>query len=179
MAIDRPVLHFLYGADLNPERLAACCPGAEVRAIGTLQDYRLAFFGHSDLWDSGEETVVAAAGASVSGIVVALTAREADFLDKVRGVRLNGTGSHFHCPATVTTASGPVDVVLYRLDDGRQPSLPSREYLAYIIDGARHHGLSAASIAALAAIASRPAAFPVPRIAFPAMAEAAGGGCSC
>ena len=66
MAIDRPVLHFLYGADLNPERLAACCPGAEVRAIGELKGFRLAFFGHSDLWDSGEETVVAAAGASVS-----------------------------------------------------------------------------------------------------------------
>lgn len=179
MAIDRPVLQFLYGADLHPERLAACCPGAEVKAIGELRGHRLAFFGHNDLWDGGEETVVAESAASVFGIVVALTTREADFFDKVRGVRLNGTGSHFHSPATVETPDGPLDVVLYKLDDSRNPALPSTEYVAYIAAGARHFGLPPESLAALEALSSCPASVPVPRIAFPAIAAAAAGGCAC
>jgi hypothetical protein len=179
MAIDRPVLQFLYGADLHPERLAACCPGAEVRAIGQLKGFRLAFFGHGSLWDGGEETVIRDDSASVFGIVVAMSGREADFFDKVRGVRLNGTGSHFHFPATVETPVGPLGVVLYKLDDGRQPGLPSAPYLAYMAAGARHFGLPEAFVAELQSLASRPAGFPVPRVAFPAMAAAAGGGCAC
>lgn len=179
MAIARPILQFLYGADLHPERLATCCPGAVVKTIGTLRDHRLAFFGHNDLWEGGEETVLADPGASVHGIIVALSAREADFFDKVRGVRLNGTGSHFHCPASVETPDGPVDVVLYKLDDTRNQTPPSTEYLAYIALGARHFGLPADSLAALEAMPSRPAPVSVPHIAFPAIAAAAAGGCAC
>ena len=179
MAIDRPVLHFLYGADLHPERLAACCPGAEVKAIGELNGYRLAFFGNNDLWDGGEDTVIAEDGASVFGIVVAMSVREADFFDKVRGVRLNGTGSHFHFPVKVTTAGGVLDAVLYKLDDGRQPARPSQPYVAYMAAGARHFDLPADYIADLEALAVQPATTPVPRIAFPAIAAAAGGGCAC
>lgn len=179
MAIERPVLQFLYGADLHPERLAACCPGAEVRAIGRLADHRLAFFGHNDLWEGGKETVVVEPGASVHGIVVALTSREADFFDKVRGVRLNGTGSHFHSPASVETPDGPLDVVLYKLDDSRTPASPSTEYVAYMASGARHFGLPPESLAALEGLSSCPATVLVPRIAFPAIAAAAAGGCAC
>jgi len=179
MALERPVLQFLYGADLHPERLVACCSGAVVTAVGTLADHRLAFFGHNDIWDSGEETVVTEPGAAVHGIVVAFTPREADFFDKVRGVRLNGTGSHFHSPATVGTPDGPLDVVLYKLDDSRTPALPSTEYVAYMAAGFRHFGLPAESLAALEALPARPAATPVPRIAFPAIAAAAAGGCAC
>ncbi|PIP00263.1 gamma-glutamylcyclotransferase [Pleomorphomonas carboxyditropha] len=179
MAIDRPVLQFLYGADLHPERLAACCPGGEVKAVGVLRDHRLAFFGHNDLWDGGEETVLAEKGASVHGIVVALSTREADFFDKVRGVRLNGTGSHFHYPTRVETSGGPLDVVLYKLDDSRTPAPPSVEYIAYMAAGMRHFGLPAASLATLETLSARPATVPVPRIAFPAIAAAASGGCAC
>ncbi|WP_370675173.1 gamma-glutamylcyclotransferase family protein [Pleomorphomonas sp. PLEO] len=179
MAVNRPVLQFLYGADLNPERLAACCPGAVVKAIGELRDHRLAFFGHNDLWDGGEETVLAEDGASVHGIVVALSTREADFLDKVRGVRLNGTGSHFHSPVTVETPDGSLGVVLYKLDDSRTPAPPSAEYVAYMVAGARHFGLPPICLAALETLPARPATMPVPRIAFPAIAAAAAGGCAC
>lgn len=179
MAIERTVLQFLYGADLHPERLAACCPAAEVKTIGALRDHRLAFFGRNDLWESGEETVLAAPGEAVHGIVVALTAREADFFDKVRGVRLNGTGSHFHSPASIDTPDGPLDVVLYKLDDSRTPAVPSAEYIAYIASGFRHFGLPSESLAALEALPTRPATATVPRIAFPAIAAAAAGGCAC
>ncbi|MBS1168459.1 MAG: hypothetical protein H6R00_4484 [Proteobacteria bacterium] len=179
MAIVRPIVQFLYGADLHPERLAACCPGAEVKAIGELRNYRLAFFGNNDLWDGGEETVLAEDGASVFGIVVTMSVREADFFDKVRGVRLNGTGSHFHFPVKVTAAGGVLDAVLYKLDDSRQPALPSQPYVAYMAAGARHFGLPPDYVADLVALASRPATAPVPRITFPAIAAAAGGGCAC
>lgn len=175
----RPVVQFLYGADLHPERLAACCPHAEVVAIGELGGFRLAFFGHDELWDGGFETVVADEHAAVFGLVVALTGREADLLDKVRGVRLNGTGTHFHFPVAVGTPGGAVEAVLYKLDDGRQPSEPSAECLAYMVAGARHFGLPSAYVAELGAQASHPATFPVPRIAFPTIVSQAGGGCDC
>lgn len=177
--IARPVQQFLYGADLHPERLTACCPDAKVLSVAELKDHRLAFYGYNDLWDGGEETVLAAPGSSVFGVVVELSVREADFLDKVRGVRLNGTGSHFHSPVKVKNGADVFDVVLYKLDDGRQVSLPSNDYLAYMVEGARHFGLPPSYIAELQALTGRPAGFAVPRIAFPAIAIAASGGCAC
>ncbi len=177
--IRRPVLQFLYGADLHPERLTACCPSAQVLGVGELKGYRLAFFGHNDLWDGGEETVQADEASSVFGLIVAMSPREADFFDKVRGVRLNGTGSHFHFPAKVATAEGDLDVVLYKLDDSREAAEPSGEYLAYMAAGARHFSLPLRFVAEIEALACHASGFPVPLIAFPAIAIAAGGGCAC
>jgi hypothetical protein len=173
-----PVVHFFYGADLNPERLAACAPRAVIVGVAELRGYRLDFFGNNANWDGGEESVIADPRTSVFGIVAELTSREEDGFDAARGVRLNGTGTHFHYPATVKSiASGDeIEVVLYKLNDMGESAMPSAEYLRYMIDGARHFGLPGDYIAALQATPARPARCATPRSSFSAN-PAAGGHC--
>lgn len=159
----RHVLHFAYGAEMNQREIAARCSSAKVVSIACLKDHRLAFFGHSTVWDGAEESVVPETGCEVHGVVYRLTHGDADRLDASQGVRLNGTGSYFHSPADVVAPDGTVhSVVMFRKDVQREPRLPSQELLDQVVSAAMSHGLPAQYIEWLRHLPACPASYPVP-----------------
>lgn len=157
-------LYFLYGSALNAQELKRSCPTAEVLAVAELADHKLGFYGHSDRWDGAQESVAAAPGRSVFGIVCAIPPSASDRLDKVQGVKLNGTGSYFHTVETVVAEDGTAyQALLYRKAELGSERMPSREYLDHLVIGALWHQLPAAYIDALKGTETRRARYPVPR----------------
>ncbi|EJW10897.1 AnfR protein, required for Mo- and V-independent nitrogenase [Rhodovulum sp. PH10] len=156
-------LLFAYGATMNPSQIAVRRSRPAVVAVARLPGWALGFFGHSEVWDSALETLVPQAGAETWGVVYALTATDLDRLDAWQGVKLDGGGSYFHYPVEVIGEDGATHHALfYRKAVMGEPELPSAEYLAFIAEGARARHLPAERVAALAAMPSRPARYPVP-----------------
>jgi len=160
---DHPI-YFVYGANMNPAQIAARCSKPEVLAIARLAGHRLAFFGHSGIWDSGEETVIRQPGEEVWGVVYKLSFSDAEALDTWQDVRLDGSGAYFHYPSHVIDANGVgYPVTLYKKDASGEPQLPSKEYMAHIVTGALRHGLPVDYIERLKRIETKSAGYPVPR----------------
>lgn len=156
--------YFAYGADMSPRVLRDRGVRAEAIAIAQLCDFELAFFGHSWVWDSGQETLVERHGASVWGVLYQLTSLDWERLDDWMGARLDGAGAYFHYPSIVRTPSGePHHVRFYKKDILRQPTLPSDAYLAQLIEGARYHCLPSGYIAQLEQLPVHKADPTVPR----------------
>jgi len=157
-------LYFIYGSNMNPAQMAARCCKAEVVAVARLADHRLAFFGHSGVWDSGEETVIRHAGDEVWGVVYRLSFADADALDTWQDVRLDGSGSHFLCPVDVTDTGGThYQALIFKRDVCGEPQCPSEPYLAHLVAGAVAHGLPPDYLERLKGTESRKAVYHVPR----------------
>lgn len=160
----KPILYFAYGGNMNPAQMAMRCQGCKTVAVARLQGYKLAFYGHSQRWDSAEETVIAAPGAQVWGVVYEVSHSAFDRLDAWQGVRLDGSGRYFHSPADVIGLDGKTyPVLIYRKDILGVARLPSTEYLASILTGAEEHGLPSDYIEVLRALPSQQARYGVPR----------------
>jgi hypothetical protein len=156
--------HFAYGSNMNPEQLAAHGVKPKVVAVAKLSGHQLVFFGHSVIWDGAEETLILVSGHDVWGVVYELSSADRDRLDDWQDARLDGSGSHFHSPSTVTGVSGNTyKVLLYKKDAQGEPRKPSQEYLNFIVNGAVARDLPAAYIEKLRAMESRKAGFVVPR----------------
>jgi len=157
------ILYFFYGANMNIENICTHCRNTKPVAIARLRDHRLAFFGHSEKWDGGEETVVRQPGEDVFGVIYRLSFSDSDRLDAYQGVRLNGTGSYFHFPAEVIGEDGNIySVLLYKKTILMEPQKPSMEYLAHIISGAVSHTLPPSYIDRLRAIETMAVGYRVP-----------------
>lgn len=176
----KSVLYFAYGANMNIEQISTRCSMPKILAVARLHDYEIAFHGYSERWDGGEETLRSKPGRDLYGVVYSLSPSSFDRLDAWQGVKLNGTGSYFHCPAEVTGLDGlSYSVLLYKKNELRAPSLPSREYLAHILAGAQAHGLPEDYLSHLRAIPSRQAGYPVPRQGYNDHLPLTGGSCAC
>ncbi|MGP9811995.1 gamma-glutamylcyclotransferase family protein [Rhodopseudomonas sp. NSM] len=174
------ILHFAYGADMNPRQIAERCSCARVVAVARLPDYALSFHGHSATWDGGEEAAVPRPGEDLYGVVYRLSPTDADRLDAAQGVRLNGTGNYFHYPAKVIGTDGRrFDVVLHKRDVLREVSCPSRGYLDFIVAGAVLHGLPEVYVDLLRQTKTSEARYAVPRRPAECLPVLAGTSCAC
>lgn len=157
-------LLFAYGAAMNPNQTAALRCDPALVAVARLPNHAVAFFGHSEVWDGGFETLVEREGAETWGVIYALAPSELDRFDVWRGVRLDGGGAYFHMPTEVFGQDGARHEVLFHrkavMGPLRLPSIGCRDYLA---DGAATRGLPEAYVAALRAMDAVPARYPVPK----------------
>lgn len=173
-------LLFAYGATLNPEHIMVRLCQPKILTIARLPDYRLGFHGHSEIWDSGLDTLVDEPGAETWGVLYALSATELDRFDAWQGVKLDGGGSYFHYPVEVIAQDGQVlDALFHRKAEMGPPQSPSRDYLNFIIAGARARGLPGDYLERLSAIASVPARYPVPKVHTDITALASKLSCAC
>ncbi|KAA5602684.1 gamma-glutamylcyclotransferase family protein [Blastochloris sulfoviridis] len=172
-----PILYFAYGPTMNPGIMASICRAAKPVAPAVLPHHDLGFFGHCDTWDGGEKTLVRRADASVHGVVYRLSVSDLDRLDASQSVKLDGSGPYFHYPDEVIGLDGTrYDTLFYKRAMEGEPQAPSCDYIQQIIAGAEAHGLSAAYVARLKRIPSRPASYSVPlRRPAPAFASS----CAC
>ncbi|SEH31156.1 gamma-glutamylcyclotransferase family protein [Magnetospirillum fulvum] len=176
----RRLLYFAYGGDMHPDQIGERCEAAELVCRARLQSYRLAFHGRSRVWDGGQETVTPDPKGVIHGVLYRLSASDFDRLDIWQGVRIDGGGSYFHSPVDVIDEQGRlIDALIYRKAVDGAPAPPSHDFLRHLVAGATARDLSPAYIAALAAIPSRPADFPVPREDRTAAALLSGMSCAC
>jgi hypothetical protein len=155
--------YFAYGTDMDEDILRS--KGVKPRYLGLarLGGYQLAFRGHSEIWDSGLETLVESPESEVWGALYSLTMLDWDRLDAWMGARLDGAGMYFHYPVMVTDSDGePRHVRLYKKDILGPQVLPSREYLQLIVRGALKRMLPQAYIEKLQSMEARPASYGVP-----------------
>nr|WP_320133485.1 gamma-glutamylcyclotransferase family protein [uncultured Holophaga sp.] len=156
-------LYFAYGPDMDPKVLKARGGRPEAVGLARLQDYRLDFFGHTSIWDSGMETVVPAQGDEVWGVLYRMGALDWDRLDTWMDARLDGAGMYFHYPVAVTDLQGMEHQVrIYKKDIQGERQLPSVEYLQLVVGGAGQQGLPAGYVERLAAMPTKSAGCQVP-----------------
>jgi hypothetical protein len=156
-------LFFVYGWQLDARLLAKCCPNARLLTVARLADYDLGFFGYSPKWDGAEEALIEQKGATVWGLVLALTKSNADRMDSMQNVHGDGSGAYFHYPADVQGLDGQTHAtLLYMKTALGAPRPPSAEYRDRIAAGARAHGFPVEYVARLNALEAPPASYAVP-----------------
>lgn len=157
--------YFCYGLDMSESWVSASGVNAAFVDVARLPGFRLGFYGHSRQWDGAEEALVSDPAGETWGVVYRVGFVDADALDSVKDIRLNGTGSRFHFPVDVFLTDGrKIAALFYQKDALGAPRSPSREYLALVAAAARARGLPAEYAATLARLESIPASYPVPRI---------------
>ncbi|NJL07203.1 MAG: gamma-glutamylcyclotransferase [Methylacidiphilales bacterium] len=155
--------YFAYGPTMNPATMAQVCRGAVALGTAMLPGHELAFFGHSEVWDGAEKTLVRRPGAVAWGVVYQIASTDLDRLDLYQGVKLDGSGGYFHYPTEVFGADGQrYEVVFYKRAMNGTPSLPSTDYVARIIAGTEAHGLPNDYIDRLRRAPTRRASYSVP-----------------
>jgi gamma-glutamylcyclotransferase (GGCT)/AIG2-like uncharacterized protein YtfP len=170
--------YFAYGSNMNKEQISARCFDPKVVAVAKLADHQLTFFGHSPVWDGGEETVVPAPGHDVWGVVYELSSSDRGRLDDVQDARMDGSGGYFHSPARVTGEAGDeYKVLLYKKTSQGTPQKPSQECLNFIVQSAVDRELPSAYVETLRGMEAKKAEFAVPRQR-KSVREGASGGCS-
>jgi len=158
--------YFVYGSNMNPAQIADCCGSAVPIGVARLANHRLAFFGHSAMWDGAEETVVPQPGEEVWGVLYNLSFSQADRLDEWQGVRPDGAGPFFLFPVFAVDLQGVSHAaLLYKKDYCGEPGLPSDAQRDNIVVGARAQGVPEEYVDLLRGIPVKKASYPVPRAA--------------
>jgi len=154
---------FVYGSDMHPDQIGAICSRPECVCLARLGGHRLSFHGRYPMWDGAIETVAPDPCREVWGVVLRLGKGDAQRLDAWHDARLDGSGPYFHCPDVVLDETGlGHKVLLYKKDILGPETRPSREYLDFILEGARLRDAPEGWLAELAAVKTHPAGYPVP-----------------
>ena len=142
-------LHYLaYGSNLFPPRLAARIAIHGVAAVVPMADTQLVF--HKRGADgSGKCTLLPCDGATAYGVVYRIDAADRDTLDRIEGV-----GHGYRVETLCDAVLG--ECFFYRAEASAIDTrlVPFDWYHAYVLAGARHHGLPDDYLAAIAAVAT-------------------------
>jgi hypothetical protein len=136
--------YFAYGSNIWQPRLENRVGKVRVLGVGILNGFELRW--HKRSTDgSGKADIVPVGGAAVVGVVSQLTDDQLLLLDEFEGV---GKGYHRDETLVVTVGEHAVQVVTYRADPASidRSLLPYDWYTAFVVAGARAHGLPAAYI---------------------------------
>jgi hypothetical protein len=143
--------YFAYGSNMLTRRLARRVPSARPIGPARLPGHRIAFHkrGHDD---SGKANVTPTGrdGDVVHGVLFELAAAEQPVLDRIEGGYEPRT-VHVHAPPL---GGAPLPVLTY-ISGGRfldDALLPFPWYKAFVVEGAREHGLPPVYVERLAAV---------------------------
>ena|ERR1051325_10174364 len=145
------MLYFAYGANMDEERIQAenRCPDARFIFNAVLPGYRLVFASRTEAGTIGADVAVDH-GSRVWGVVYDITESDRQKLDA-----REAAARRAHRPKEVLVhphgdLEQRVMVLTYTVNDPTQAHQPpTREYLDYLLRGARRWGLPAAYIAQL------------------------------
>jgi len=152
MAPAPTVLNFAYGSNMLLARLRERVPSARLRTVATLPGHVLCWHklgqdgsGKCDVLPSGDPQ------AAVMGVVFELARVDKPRLDAAEDLGV----SYAEKEVEVQTAAGPVRAWVYHAILVDPAAVPFDWYKALVVAGAREHGLPAAYVAGLDAIASQ------------------------
>ncbi len=125
--------YFAYGSNMDPEQMAARCPGAVLEGVGALPGYRFL------VTEAGFGSVVPDPGSTVYGVVWRLLPSDEAALDAYEGL----SGGLYHkitARVQLVSPAESVDAMLYVATTER-PGRPRPGYLEAVLRAAQHHGL--------------------------------------
>ncbi|MDP3085104.1 MAG: gamma-glutamylcyclotransferase family protein [Rubrivivax sp.] len=144
-------INFAYGSNMATLRLRARTPSAQPLGIARLPGHRLMW--HKAGADGSAKCDILATGSAdddVWGVLFEIALHERPLLDRAEGL---GRG-YDHKAVTVHAAHGSVDAGAYHATHVDAGLRPFDWYLAYVVHGAREHGLPDSYRAELAAVAA-------------------------
>lgn len=148
MSADRFVT-FAYGSNMPAARLRERCPSARAIGIAELPGHELRWHKVSKKDGSGKCDIVASsADVSVLGVLYEIANGEKRALDNAEGL---GAG-YEEIEIEVLCGGDPVTAKAYRATDIDPALRPYTWYRAFVIAGAKEHGLPMSYIAGLEAV---------------------------
>jgi hypothetical protein len=154
------MIYFAYGLDLNPAQMLQRSPGHRSLGIARLVDWWFSFPRYSPSERSATMSVGESPGGVVWGALYEIPKEDLPILNHLYGFDPDGSPEfNDHVARTVNVQrpgnAGPIEALTYiAVPDGRH-ALPSTQYMAQILDGARYHGLPRAYLGALQAVHTR------------------------
>ncbi len=137
-------LYFAYGSNMNLNQMAFRCPDAEMIESVQVENYRLAFRG------SGVATILPESGSRVEGVLWRISADDEQSLDVYEGYpRLYAKRE-----IEVQLPSGQqISTMAYCMNNpyARYPAMPSKNYLAGILEGCRQNRIDTKEVRAAVA----------------------------
>ncbi|MBB3103624.1 gamma-glutamylcyclotransferase family protein [Azomonas macrocytogenes] len=177
---EAPIFYFAYGSDMNSDQIVSRCDHSKFISVARLPDHKISFFGHSDRWDGGLESLLEQPGESIFGVVYEVSCNDVDYLDVFHAARLDGTGIYFQFPVDVIGENGTVyPAFTYKKSTLGDFKAPSKEYLDYIINSAASHALPCDYLDKLSKYETKNAGYPVPKKNSLTKALLASQSCSC
>jgi len=140
---------FSYGSNLSTARLRARTPSARPVRVAQLRDHVLRW--HKRGRDGSGKCDVEPGAGSVWGVVYEIDRAEKPLLDDAEGLH-RGYAER----AVVLEGPGAVRALLYHATDIERSLRPYHWYKAFVLAGAREHGLPAEYVGAIAAVDSIP-----------------------
>ncbi len=138
------MIYFAYGSNMNGEQMRSRCPGYQVRGVACLSHYMLAFTRWSRAWNSGTADILPQRGQQVFGVLYDLSVGDLARMDKLADY----PHSYVRQDILLTCQGETVPAMTYvAIRTG--VFLPSRAYLAKMLQGSEQQGLDAAYIAFL------------------------------
>jgi gamma-glutamylcyclotransferase (GGCT)/AIG2-like uncharacterized protein YtfP len=134
--------YFAYGSNMDPEQMAARCPGAVLEGVGMLQGYRFL------VTEAGFGSVVPDPDGTVYGVVWRLLPSDEAALDAYEGIP-GGLYRKTTARVQLVSPAESVDAMVYVATTDR-PGRPKPGYLEAVLKAAQHHGFPAAYVDELA-----------------------------
>nr|XP_039270052.1 gamma-glutamylcyclotransferase-like [Styela clava] len=143
--------YFGYASNLADYKVGLECKSCRLESIARLDGFTLSFGEYCPDWCGGSATLRKEAGSEVWGAVWVIDNSEMDILDEQEHV----TSGQYK--AVIIEVVGKDDRIIQcrayeQIDKQGEPSKPSPQYLAVILDGARKCGLPNGYIAKLEAV---------------------------
>jgi hypothetical protein len=147
------VIAFAYGSNMLSRRLQARVPSARSLAVGLLERHRLEW--HKRGRDGSAKCDAAYTGRAddqVWGVLFALSANDKRVLDEIEGLHAGYEDKRVE----IATGQSSVTAQMYFATDIDPLLKPFHWYKAFVVGGAREHGLPRDYVAALEAALSVP-----------------------
>jgi gamma-glutamylcyclotransferase len=131
--------HFAYGSNLSTAFIRRYCPSAQFVMRAQLPNFTVQFRHHSDEYGGGISSVIEAPGDMVHGVIYEIDEDELVALDILESVP---QGQYRRDAFQVLGEDGEWHLAdLYRVSNPSGPHTPSKEYVGYMVAGAKEHHL--------------------------------------
>ena len=145
---DDRLLYFAYGSNMCTRYLRDCCPSAEPVMPAVLANFHIEFRRFSTNLGGGISTIQPAPGEIVHGVLFTIPRAEIEALDVLENVP---DGLYARDTFMMLDATGAWRrAELYRIVTPEGPFAPADQYIDWMLEGAREHGLPDDYIAGIA-----------------------------
>ena len=141
--------YFAYGSNMSSAYLRDYCPSATFIMRASLPNYQIEFRRFSTDLQGGISTIIEAPGEMVEGVIFDIDQTEIEALDLLEDV---DKGLYLRQTFFVMGEDGQWQLCdLYRVAQPSGPYAPAKQYIQWMLDGAREHGLDSTYIAKIEA----------------------------
>lgn len=131
--------YFAYGSNLSTAFIREYCPSAQFVMRAQLPNFNVQFPFHSEEYGGGISSIIEAPGEMVNGVIYEIDEDDLVALDILESVP---QGLYRRDTFQVFGEDGEWHLAdLYRVSNPSGPYTPSKQYVGYMVAGAREHRL--------------------------------------